>query len=412
MEGKIRVLLVDDVEETRVNIKKLFFFAPDIEVVGEGANGVEALQLVDSLKPDLILIDINMPVMDGIEAIEKISLYHPACCVVVMSVQGEQEYLRRAMSAGARDYLVKPFSSDDLINTTKRVYELESKRKSYLSIQLGGNQPSELKKQVITVFSSKGGVGKSTIATNLGTTLAKSFGRKAAILDLDLQFGDVALMLNLIPRRTMVELIQEEGSLDEELLDSYLLNHESGLRVLPGPQRPEQAELIGEEQIGEIIRGLKESYDYLIIDTPPSFHDGVLTALDHSNQIFLVTTSDLPTVKNIKLCLEVLASLHYPWENIKLIVNKFSKGMGLDTSEVKDILGLEVSGEIVSDDYTAINAANQGIPFTLNNPQSPISLNVRDLAERVLGLGEAKEGKKSSAPKKALLEFFRRPKTC
>lgn len=405
MIEKIKVLLVDDVEETRTNIKKLFFFAPDIEVVGEGSNGLEAVDLATSLKPDVILMDINMPVMDGIEAIEKISWQAPACSVIIMSVQGEQEYLKRAMMAGAREYLVKPFSSDELISTVRRVHEMECKRKSYFHPQLSSGNINQLSKKVITIFSSKGGVGKTTIATNLAVILAKQLQKKVAILDLDLQFGDISLVLNLVPRRTMVELVQEDGSWDQELLGRYLLNHESGLQVLPGPQRPEQAELIQENQIEKIITLLKEELDYLIIDTPPTLQGAVLTAFDNSDEVFLVTTLDLPTVKNVKLCLEVLSSLHYSRDKFKLIINQASREIGLAVNEVKEILGLPVSGEIMRDVSTVVGAANRGIPFVLSHPQTPISQSMEVLAQGITG--ERNGEKKSSTQKKSLLDFFR-----
>lgn len=411
MAEKIKVLLVDDVEETRVNIKKLFFFAPDIQVVGEGANGLEAIQLAISLKPDLILMDINMPVMDGIEAIEKISWEAPFCSVIVMSVQGEQEYLKRAMMAGAREYLVKPFSSDELISTVRRVYEMECKRKSYFGPQASAGNVNQLAQKVVTVFSSKGGVGKTTIATNLGVFLAKYLQKKVAILDLDLQFGDVALTLNLVPRRTIVDLVQEEGSWDQELLSSYLITHESGLQVLPGPQRPEQAELVEEKQIEQIISLLKEDLDYLIIDTPPNLQGAVLTAFDQSEEILLVTTLDLPTVKNVKLCLEVLSSLHYPREKIKLIVNQASREIGLDVNEVQEILGLPISGEIVRDVQTVVGAANRGIPFVLSHPHTPIGQDLENLAQKIARENEQTEEKKSFVQRKSLLDFFRREKS-
>jgi len=411
MEKKIKVLLVDDVEETRHNIKKLFYFAPDIEVVGEGSNGLEAVQLAADLKPDLVLIDINMPVMDGIQAIEQISLATPSCSVIVMSVQGENAYLRRAMMAGAREYLVKPFGSDELINTIKRVYAAESKRKDLL--WPSQNAANQLKKRVITVFSSKGGVGKTTIAINLASLLAKEYRQKVTIVDLDLQFGDVALMLNLLPRRTIAELAQEEGALDCELLRGYLLEHESGLQVLAGPKRPEQAELIKEEQVGKIIGALKGINDYVIIDTPPSFQESVLTALDYSEEIFLLATLDLPTVKNIKLCLEILTSLHYPREKIKLLVNKSSREVGLGINEVKEILGIAISTEIVNDLHTAVNAANLGTPFILSHPQTPISQSIRSLAEKILGLAGKYDATKLSVESKSFLKsFFRRERFC
>jgi len=194
----IRVLIVDDINETRTNIKRMLSFDGNIKVVGEGADGQEEVQKALNLKPHIVLMDVNMPRMDGIAATERISLELPGCSVIMVSVQGEQEYLRRAMLAGARDFLVKPFNSDELLNTIHSVYELESKRTN----RVEEKATPKRKPQVITVFGSKGGVGKTTLAVNLAVLLAKT-KKKVALVDLDLQFGDAKVFLNLCPKRSI-----------------------------------------------------------------------------------------------------------------------------------------------------------------------------------------------------------------
>lgn len=304
-----------------------------MEVVAEAENGEIAIKLAEKLYPDIILMDINMPVLDGISATEKIALSVPSSGVIIMSVQGEQEYLKKAMMAGAREYMIKPFSSDELAQTVRRVYEFEKKRKLQLvSTEKGARVHKEPK--IITIFSTKGGVGKTTIGTNLAVGIARETGARVALVDLDLQFGDVAVMLNVIPKRTITELIQEVSSLDANVLETFLVPHQSGIKILPAPTRPEYAELITASHIEKILDLLKTNYDYIIVDTPAFFHETNLTAIEMCDQILLIISMELPTIKNVKLGLEVLESLHMKGK-IKLILNRSSNDIGIKHADVE-----------------------------------------------------------------------------
>ena len=167
---RIRVVIADDIKETRDNIKKLLSFEKDIEVIGEAENGEEAVFIVKESRPDIVLMDINMPIKDGIKATEEISILVPETSVVMISVQGDQEYLKKAMTAGARDFIVKPFTGDDLTETIMRVYEIDKKRREGSSTP---KKKEEIISKVISVFSTKGGVGKTTISSNLAVSIAR-----------------------------------------------------------------------------------------------------------------------------------------------------------------------------------------------------------------------------------------------
>ena len=238
---KIKVVIVDDSDETRNNVKMLLSFEKDIEVIGEAVNGEEAVFIAKEARPDVVLMDINMPVMDGIKATEEIALNIPETTVIIMSVQGENEYIKKAMSAGARDYLSKPFSGDELVKTVRKTYEAECKRRER---NVGSKPAEEVKSTVVTVFSTKGGVGKTTIASNLAVSIARATKKRVALLDLDLQFGDVAIMLNVSVKNTISDLIKEVNQLDPDLMEEYMVTHFSGVKVLPAPIKPEYAEYI------------------------------------------------------------------------------------------------------------------------------------------------------------------------
>jgi len=187
-EKKIRVLIVDDIPETRENLRKLLFFEADIEVVGAATSGEEGITMSGEMKPDIVLMDINMPGIDGITASEAITQQVPFTQIIMMSVQGEADYLRRSMLAGAREFLIKPFSSDELISSIRRVYELGASRRQAMpssappSPRIEDRPPEELGK-IIAVFSPKGGVGCSTLAINLAIALHRAEGKPVALVD-------------------------------------------------------------------------------------------------------------------------------------------------------------------------------------------------------------------------------------
>lgn len=403
---KIRILIVDDVAETRENVKKLLQLENDIEVVGEAGNGDEALVFAKHLKPDVVLMDINMPLMDGITATERMTMDMPQIGIIIMSVQGEQEYLRKAMMAGAREYLTKPPSGDELLSTIRRVYEVEWKRRQSMGYSVQGPVKEQREPgHVISVFSTKGGVGKSIIAVNLAVALRNASNLRVAILDMDLQFGDVAMLLDLLPRRTIADLVSEPDHLDKEMIDSYLMEHDSGLRVLPSPLRPEYAEIINGRHVESIIKILKENYDYVIIDTCQSFQDTILAALDASDLIYMVTTLDVPTIKNIKLGLEVMSSLHYENDRVKLILNRSTAEMGVSLQDLTSSIRYSIASRLPSDGKVVVGSANRGIPFIQTDPKSPIAIAISELARQIHGQFHPSG---TPAPVKAKSSFFGR----
>ena len=401
---KIRILIVDDVAETRENVRKLLQLEDDMEVVGDAGNGEEALNIVHQLKPDVVLMDINMPVMDGITATEKLTMELPQVGIIIMSVQGEQEYLRKAMMAGAREYLIKPPGGDELVATIRRVYEVECKRRMSQGILVTESVKEKEQGKVISVFSTKGGVGKSIIAVNLAVSLHQVSKLSVVILDMDLQFGDVAMLLDLLPKKSIADLVSEPDHFDWEMVESYLIEHDSGVKVLPAPLRPEYAEIITGRHVENIINILKEHYDYIVIDTCQSFQDTVLSALDASDQIFMVTTLDVPTIKNIKLGLDVMTSLNYGTDRVKLVLNRSTAEMGVSMQDLSSSVRHTVASQLPSDGKVVVGAANRGIPFVQSDPKAPISQAIQGLAKQIHGQYHDQD----AVPKKNQGTWFRR----
>lgn len=403
MQQPIKVLIADDVQQTRENIRMLLELDRTIAVVGEAENGQEVLQLVDLTQPDVVLMDINMPVMDGIKATEMISLQHPDVAVIMISVQGEQEYLKKAMMAGAREYMIKPFTADELASTIKRVTELNRKRRE-VQFKVESQDVRRHKPVVVAIYGAKGGVGRTSVAVNLAVALAHKTREKVALVDLDLQFGDVAVMVNIYPKRTIAELMQETTELDNELLETYLYER-NGIKILAAPNKPELAELVNEDGVNRVLHSLTQTYDYIVVDTSCGFNDVTLAALDMADTIFMVTTPDLPALKNNKRALEVLKSLGLG-EKVKLVVNRSTGGYGIDVEDVERAMETQICTTFPSDARSVVTSMNRGLPFVLVESSSPVAKSIYQMVS-VLNAKEQKEPEKPQVKLPGLLARVR-----
>jgi pilus assembly protein CpaE len=392
MAEKIRVLIVDDLYETRENVRKLLQFESDIDVIGQAANGQEAIEVTRQHRPDIVLMDINMPGVDGITASQSISKLNPASQIIIMSVQSEVDYLRRAMLAGARDFLMKPFSGDELVSAVRRVHET----RPAVTVPTPAAQPAtpdgvtvprtvsrRKEGHIITVYSPKGGSGCTTVAVNLAVALAAR-GHQTVIVDGSLQFGDVAVMLNLKTTTTLVDLIERMSELDEDLISSLVMSHSSGLKALLAPSRPEMAELVTGEHMKTLLKRLRDCFEFVVVDTSTVLDEIVLTDLDLADRIVLVAQQSLPSLKNISRFFDLTQDLKYSARKVMLVVNRESNRMSISLKDVADTLKRPVVATIPVDDGVAGEAADQGRPLVSGAWQKrPVSLALARLAEQI-----------------------------
>ena len=389
---KIRVMIVDDVSETRENVRKLLQFESDVDVVGVARTGKEAIQLSQDLSPDVVLMDINMPDMDGISATEAIRAKQPAVQVIILSVQGDQNYMRRAMLAGARDFLTKPPMGDELISAIRRAGAMaQTERSKSVQVQVApvsGNVGSMLgygvpKGKIVTIYSPKGGTGCTTLAVNLAITLNNEDTR-VALVDGNLQFGDVAVFLNEQGKNTIIDLAPRAEELDPEIVEDVMLKHAaSGLHILAAPSRPEYAEKVSSGQFAKVLEYLRQIYAYVIVDTAPLLTDATLSAIDVSDLIVLVTTQDIPSIKNCRLFLDLLQTLGIERDRILFVMNRYDKRINITPERVTENLKQEVVSIIPLDEATATKAVNRGVPFVLESKNQPAARGVFSLAEHV-----------------------------
>lgn len=397
---KIRILIVDDNEGTRENVTRLLYFEDDLEVVGQAMNGRQGVEMSIELKPHIVLMDINMPDMDGITATQEMGLKSPFSQVIIMSVQSDQHYMRRAMAAGARDFQPKPFTSEDLVSCIRRVYtiglpmyrQLETAELAKATREISGPGASaggdgSVTAPVIAVYSPKGGVGTSAIAGNLAIALQQEVG-STVLMDGVLQFGDIMVHLNTRATRTICDLVHD-SSFEVDLLPDILLPHTSGLKLLLGPPSPELADAITPTGIVEVINNLKRQFKLVVIDTHSQLTDETLAALDNADYVLLVITPELPAIKNAKHFLELAELLELKLERIKVVINRANEPGGVPPKKVKEILALERAFYIPQDPRLDASL-RKGVSVCLQDSSAPSAQAIKDMAHQLLDqLGEA-----------------------
>jgi pilus assembly protein CpaE len=387
MADRIRVLIVDDIPETRDHLSRLLGFETDIEVAGAAASGADAIAQAKTLNPDVILMDINMPDMDGIAATEQLSSQVPDAAVVMMSVQGEADYLRRSMLAGAREFLVKPFSSDELTASIRQVYSRE-KEKAGRAVAQAATRASERIEQgtIVAVFSPKGGVGRTTIAVNMAVAAASELNKKVVLMDGSFQFGDVGVLLNLNPKdKSMFELVSDmEVGGDMDAVGTYTVSHSSGVRVLLAPPSPEMADVVTPPGVKRVLEMLRAQFELVVVDCAAWFNDTTLAILDQADVILTILTLEITSIKNIRLFLEVAEKLGYE-DKIRLVLNRADTTLGIRVADVEHSIGRKVDNTIVSDGRAVVYALNRGVPFFISNREAQVSQDVLRLATSMTG---------------------------
>jgi pilus assembly protein CpaE len=303
----------------------------------------------------------------------------PEVAVVLLRERDSGDLLRAALRLGVRDVL--PASSDAAAvrASTARAIELASSLRG----RLGGggavspDAPGGLPGEIITVFSAKGGCGKTFLATNLAVALAAG-GTEVALVDLDLHFGDVAIVLQLFPTRTIQDAARERG-LDAAGLRTYLTPHPAGVWTLAAPSEPPVADTVSASAVVSMLKLLRSSFAYVVIDTPAAFSDQVLAAFDESDRIALLATLDVPSIKNLKLTMQAMERLRYPRERIRVVVNRADSRVGLRLPDVEKVLGAAVDVTIPSSRSVPISV-NKGNPVLLEEPRGNVAEAIRALA--------------------------------
>ena len=293
---------------------------------------------------------------------------------VILLASGEASaLLEQALEADVSDVLLLPQMTENVVFSIRKASH--SGRRT-----VGAGSHGPRRGRIVTVFSPKGGTGKTVTATNLACTFAKYEGKNTLLLDLDLQFGDAAIMLGLEPEKTIYDLVVAPGELDSEKLAGYTTRHPSGLDILPAPLRPEDAELVTEAKLARLLEVARESYDVIVVDTSPFFHGPMLATLDRTDELLLVCGLDVPTLKNVRLSLQTLELLAFPQNRIRVVLNRANSKVGMKPGEVEGALEVKVRFELPSDGKVPL-AVNRGTPIVLADDKADFSRAMREMAK-------------------------------
>lgn len=370
MTNQISTIIIDT-ESQSIELLKLYLKELEyIQVIGEFEDVVTGYNAILEDRPSIVIIDISKKSELVLDIINKISINHKTCKIVVTSSNYSTDTIIKAMRAGAREFLSKPFIKDDFINALNKLKE-----------QVNGLNSENKKCRVITTFSNKGGIGKTAIATNLALELANITKEKVALIDLNLQLGDITTFLDINPSFDISYVIQNLSRIDETFLLSTLEKYkDTSLYILADPPYLEQAEDITAEQIATLFDVLKQAFSYIVVDTSANFDGKTITALDNSDLILLITIVNLPAIRNCQRCLDLFERLGYEKEKAKIVINRYMENDEIKVEDVEEVLGRKIYWKIPNNYFTIMSAINKGIPVGVINSDSNISKSYRELA--------------------------------
>ena len=366
------------------------YFEPDAkrarriaEILGDSARTAADLTELDrliggGLDQPLLVLGPGVPLAEALRVASERRLSHPALGVVLLRDAVDVALLGEAIRAGVRE-VVAADDTEAIRTACARSLEL-SRGLSGAAVAPGPGHQG----RVVTVFGGKGGVGKSTIATNLAVCLAAGGARRVLLVDLDLAFGDFAIMMQLVPKRSLSDAIGMAGRMDETGLRSMLTTYAPGLETLLAPTGPAEAERISRELTSEVLTVARQLFDYVVVDTPPFFNDHVLAALDLSHDFVLLATPDVPSLKNLRLTLDMFDLLEYSPEGRHVVLNRSDSRVGLTAADIDRVLRVPISGHVPSTRDVPVSI-NRGVPLMADSPDHPVSRSIRQVAEAHLG---------------------------
>lgn len=335
------------------------------------------LERLRDRKPDVAFIDLGSEPHVGLKFAQYMADSGLAETLIAIGSTESPELILSAMQAGVTEYVGKPIQSDEFDSAIERVLRKSGRRAEQLPDSPG---------RVLLVFSAKGGTGSTTVASNLAVEIHRLTRKKTLLVDLDLELGESALTLGVEPRFSVVDLLRNFHRVDSGLLASYIERHESGVEILSAPYQPADYEAVSTERVRQVLQFLKQHYEYLVIDSPKTFTPATLGAFEETDDLYLVTTADIPSLRNLTRCLQLVRSFgrRKPEGWIRLLVNRFDPNQVVSIPEIEKTLGMEVFWTLRNDYRAVMSAINAARPAVADS-KSTFAKDMRALASKVTG---------------------------
>lgn len=387
MPKNLEVVVVDPDVNSRADTHRALTMAR-FTVAGEAGYGIDAVTMAREKNPDIVVLSMEEPVARASQTMSALADALPETPIIVYSSLSDAASVRRAMVSGARDYLVKPPRPEELARAIYSVLEQEERRRTRMT---GETASSAARGTVITVFGAKGGIGKTTISTNLATALCRNTNSSIAIVDMDTRFGDVAIMMDVVVEYSIADVGRNIDTVDRESIRDYLVRHSSGVNILPAPLHPTEWGALHRHHIARVIELLSQTHDYVVVDTPGAFNELVATALEAADIILLVTSMDIASIKDTALALEMLRAASVSEDKVKLVINHSTSSNSLRAEDVERVLEYDVYWRIPHD--VAVSNSNQlGQPIVLAKPYARASRALNDMSYNLAGLRRERKG--------------------
>lgn len=382
MVQSVTAVVVDPSVESRLDAVRALADI-GVDVVGEAAYGTEATFLATDRRPTLVLLALGDPPARGLATLEALQQVLPDTPVIVYSYESYMQLMRQAMQAGARDYIERPIRPQDLRDAVNTVLAQEEQR------QLGRWSQDDVaptaRGTIITVAGAKGGIGKTTLATNLAVALRHVTGQEVALVDADVQFGDVGVMLDMEATQSIADLARSEATISRHSVQEYLTRHSSGVDVLLAADGPDDWRAVRAEHVTGIVRALVETHEYVVIDTPGAMNDVVAASLREAALVLLLTSLDLSSLKDTKTVMRMFDAWEMPLDRIHLVTNDSSRAAAVSPNDVVRTTGLRPSHTIAHESMVGASVQT-GIPIVTSHPASRYACGVVEIASTIAGI--------------------------
>lgn len=399
-----QVIVVDPERDSAMEVQKMLTNL-GFSVIGSAGYGVEALTMALQLHPDIVLMRIEEPLVRPIQTLSKLTDGRPDLPIVVFSTEANIRLMRQSMVSGASDYLQEPLVDTEVEHSIMRVLERKERERMRRRGELEDPIPQGT---VITVFGAKGGIGKTTISSNLSVALATEAHQSVALVDMDTRFGDVAITMDIPVERSIADLARNLDNIDRGTLKDYLVQHESGVRILPAPTRPSDWRNLNADHIRDVVDVLAQTHDFVILDTPGTFNEIVAAAIEIGTMVLLVTTLDMASIKDTVLALEMLHE-RFPndEERIKVVLNRSGMDTGVRERDVERTLDSPIWWRIPQDNEV-VRAAQLGRPIVMSRPKSKVATEIREIARALAGMRNRGRKTRNEGGLSKLMPFFRK----